>query len=48
MLFGDVEPDVVPTVGVSAGDIASVEALLDAAEIVCRPFLKRCVEGLNV
>ena len=34
VLFGDVEPDVVPTVGVSAGDIASVEALLDASEVV--------------
>jgi len=34
VLFGDVEPDVVPTVGVSAGDIAPVEALLDAAELV--------------
>ena len=42
--FGDVEPNVVPLVGVSAGDIASVEALFDAAEVVSADLFKRCVE----
>ncbi len=34
VLFGDVEPDVIPTVGISSTDIAAVMALVEAGEPV--------------